>query len=146
MNLRRAGAEDAGALARLEASAFADPWSLDLLSRELDLASCRCWVLPAADGTLVAYATYRVAANEAELLRIAVAPGARRTGVGEGLFRDTLDRLGEEGFREVHLEVRSDNLPGRALYEKVGFEEAGSRRRYYRDGTDAILYRLRLPD
>jgi ribosomal-protein-alanine N-acetyltransferase len=43
------------------------------------------------------------------------------------------------GAVKVHLEVAAGNTPARALYDTVGFTEAGRRRRYYSNGEDALL-------
>ena len=37
------------------------------------------------------------------------------------------------------LEVRAGNLPAKRLYEKLGYEVAGVRKRYYRDGEDGLI-------
>ena len=42
------------------------------------------------------------------------------------------------------LEVRADNPRAQQLYHRYGFEQIHVRRRYYRDGVDALIMRLRL--
>jgi ribosomal-protein-alanine N-acetyltransferase len=50
-----------------------------------------------------------------------------------------------DGAQKIVLEVRESNLPARALYEKAGFVESGSRSGYYRDPEEnAICYGLQL--
>ena len=49
-----------------------------------------------------------------------------------------------KGFKEVWLEVHEKNLPARALYQKLGFQEIGRRPRYYLDGGAAIVCSLYL--
>jgi ribosomal-protein-alanine N-acetyltransferase len=90
-------------------------------------------------GPPVGYASFRRGFGEAELLRLAVAPGERRRGIARALAAAGFGRLREEGFETCHLEVRMDNMGAIALYEALGFERAGLRRGYYRDGTDALL-------
>ena len=53
-------------------------------------------------------------------------------------------RSGARGAREIFLEVREDNPVARGVYQHFGFEEIGVRRRYYDDGTDAIMMRRKL--
>ena len=48
------------------------------------------------------------------------------------------------GVRTVYLEVGVRNQPARALYEAIGFEEVGRRRRYYANGEDALILRASL--
>jgi len=84
------------------------------------------------------------ALGEAELLRIAVVPDERRTGVARALLRASVRGLRELGIRECHLEVRLSNDAGRALYESEGWIWVGTRKGYYQDGESAALYLLRL--
>ncbi|MFZ0615499.1 MAG: hypothetical protein WAN16_03490, partial [Chthoniobacterales bacterium] len=44
------------------------------------------------------------------------------------------------------LEVSADNLAAQGLYARCGFRTAGVRRRYYRDGSDALIQWARLED
>ena len=82
------------------------------------------------------------AADEGEILNLAVAPSGRRHGLGRALVRDILDALARRGVRHVYLEVRESNAPARALYGAHGFQEAGRRKQYYRRPVeDAIVLR-----
>jgi [ribosomal protein S18]-alanine N-acetyltransferase len=76
----------------------------------------------------------------AELESVAVAPAARREGVGKALCEEVFAWCKREGAKEISLEVRSQNAAAIALYRSLGFEAAGVRRGYYRDPEDdAIL-------
>jgi ribosomal-protein-alanine N-acetyltransferase len=117
-------------LERLEADSFGDSWGA-LADHE------RLWVEPGA-----AFARWSVvaAAGEAELLRVAVLPAARRQGLGRALLQAAEADLRRAGIQRLHLEVRSSNTAARALYEAEGWRRSGRRPRYYRDGEDAVLY------
>ena len=84
------------------------------------------------------------AIGEAELLRIAVAPGHRRTGVARALLRASVKGLRGMGIPELRLEVRVSNIGARSLYEAEGWQFQRIRRAYYGDGEDAALYLLGL--
>ena len=92
-------------------------------------------------GAAAGHVLGRVAAGEAELLRIGVAPHAR----GRGLGRALLEAFHAEATRRdaawFFLEVGANNHPALALYREQGWEEAGRRRRYYRSGEDALVLR-----
>lgn len=85
----------------------------------------------------------RAVAGEAELLTLAVAPEARRLGLGRKLVARFLYQAQLRGAERTFLEVRADNAPAIALYESAGFTAAGRRRGYYlgQDGnrTDALV-------
>jgi ribosomal-protein-alanine N-acetyltransferase len=113
----------------LEVQAFGDTWHL-LVDGETG------FLLPDR-----AFALWRLtpAAEEAELLRIAVRPDLRGRGVARALLAAGEEALRREGARTLLLEVRASNAAARALYAAAGWAEAGLRRGYYRDGEDAVL-------
>lgn len=55
-----------------------------------------------------------------------LAPEFRGRGVGAELFRQALDALASEGFREAVLWVYADNAEGRAFYERMGWKPDGT--------------------
>ena len=117
------------ALARLHAAAFdrGAAWSAEAFAASIaDPAVFLC-------GGEAGVALGRVAADEAELLTLAVHPEARRAGLGRRLLaafeRDAMVR----GAARAFLEVAADNVAARALYAAAGYAEAGRRRGYYRD-------------
>lgn len=85
----------------------------------------------------------RAVAGEAELLTLAVAPEARRRGLGRKLVARFLYQARLRGADQAFLEVSEDNPAARALYQRAGFAESGRRRGYYRrpDGSavDAVV-------
>jgi ribosomal-protein-alanine N-acetyltransferase len=94
-------------------------------------------------GAIVGYVVALEAADEGEILNLAVAPAGRRNGLGRALVERILEALTARGVRQVYLEVRESNAPARALYAEHGFKEAGRRKQYYRRPVeDAIVLRL----
>lgn len=141
MSVRPARRGDLAALAEIERRSFPDPWPLQLLALEIASAGSVTLVSQRDDGSVVAYAAFRHGAGEAELLRAAVVPEERRQGHARRLLREGLAHLTRAGIGPCFLEVRPDNLAARRLYESEGFVAVGRRLRYYRDGTDALVYR-----
>lgn len=147
--VRRARPADLPALAALEAASFPDPWSRRTLAAAVEDRFSLVLVAEeesegAAAGALAGYAIFRRASDEAELLSLAVAPEARGRGLGRHLAEDGLSRLRQAGARTCYLEVRPGNAPALALYRRLGFRGIGRRRRYYRDGSDALVMVLAL--
>ena len=84
------------------------------------------------------------AADEADVLTLAVAPEVRRRGLGGRLLAEATAFAATLGARVVFLEVSTANIAARTLYKKAGFLRAGLRPKYYLDLTDALVLRLDL--
>ena len=85
------------------------------------------------DGRVAGFVIGHQIREEWEIENVAVAPEARRLGLGEALLREFLHMAGGRGCHTIFLEVRESNLAARALYEKCGFLESGRRKMYYAD-------------
>ena len=137
------GVIDAEALAALHAAAFDAPWNAAALAELLAQPGA---ILAAEPGE--GFILLRAAADEAEVLTLAVRPEARRRGLGGRLVETGVARAAAMGAERVFLEVADDNAAALALYARHGFREVGRRRRYYArpDGTrrDALLLALNL--
>ena len=97
------------------------------------------------DGTVVGYAGLWFDGDVCQVMTIGVAPVVQRQGVGTALLSALVDRSRELGASAVLLEVRVDNAPALALYERFGFEVLSRRRRYYQpEDVDAWTMRLAL--
>lgn len=136
----------AGQCAALHATAFAHPWSAREFETLLSAAnvSGEAAVDPAS-GALRGFVLTRIAADEAEILTIAVDGALRRRGVGRALLAAHMARLPSLGAKTLFLEVERENAAALALYAKFGFREVGQRKGYYRksDGTAATALVLR---
>jgi [ribosomal protein S18]-alanine N-acetyltransferase len=86
----------------------------------------------------------RTAADEAEILTLAVVPGCRRLGLGRALLRRAMAESACRGAASMVLEVAAPNAPAQALYAAEGFSHVGRRPRYYPCGTDALVLRALL--
>jgi len=130
--------DDLETLAGLHRLAFPDPWSASALADLL--AGPGTFVLTLADGFILG----RIAGDEAEILTLAVAPGARGRGQGRALLRAAADRAQAMGASTMFLEVGVDNPAALALYSGQGFVRAGQRKGYY-NGRDALILKCSLP-
>ena len=124
-----------------------DPWSLAQLSEELEnqLAggASRLFVAQAPGQPVAGLAAWQLAAGEASLYTLTVAPEARRTGAGSALLRRSLEALRGEGAEVAFLEVRASNAGAIALYEQAGFVADGRRPRFYQNPTEDALIMTR---
>jgi ribosomal-protein-alanine N-acetyltransferase len=119
--------------AELHAHGFAHGWSEAEFESLLASAACLCeGAFEGDEGPLTGFLLSRKAADEAEILTIAVSPRQRRRGIGKELLRRQMRRLAESGVKRLFLEVAEDNAAARALYRSLGFREEGRRKGYYR--------------
>ena len=124
---------------RLEQQCFSDPWSMKLLADSLAGQYDRFFVAE-TEGRICGYGNLRIIAGEGEIERIAVDSRFRGRGIGRKLMERMEESAGEEGVRDITLEVREGNLAARKLYESCGFAEEGRRKEYYRNPTeDAVI-------
>jgi ribosomal-protein-alanine N-acetyltransferase len=96
----------------------------------------------------IGFAVSRMAADEAEILSIAVDAKHRGRGLSRNLLLTHLGHLAGRGVRTVFLEVEENNQPARRLYGRAGFSVAGRRERYYKqpggEQLNAVLMRRDL--
>jgi ribosomal-protein-alanine N-acetyltransferase len=137
---------DVDALARLHATSFADAWSADWIAKLL--AQPGTFALLAREET-GGFVLVRTAGGEAEILTLAVAPAARRRGIGSSLISAACRKAEEMGAEAVFLEVSRANEPAKMLYARLGFREVGQRRGYYQtpgaSKEDALIFCVKLP-
>jgi ribosomal-protein-alanine N-acetyltransferase len=135
IDIRRATPEDAAVLSRIHASSFDDGWSeadfATWLSRNEGFAILAC----EREREAIAFGLALAAGEDAELLSIAVAPGARQRGLGGRIFAALDIEAMNRHLKRWVLEVAHNNLAAIALYESSGFVEIGRRKDYYRQAT-----------
>jgi len=92
-----------------------------------------------SNGKVIAFLIGRQAADEAEILNLAVAPPFRKRGEGGALLLAAVEEFRARAVSRVFLEVRESNAAGIAFYKKHGFSEAGRRENYYHEPQEAAL-------
>ena len=119
-------------LANLHKKCFPNkPWSADDFR---DLKNSGCEIIMSQNGFIV----YRIVLDEAEIITIGVNPEKRRQGIASAMIGIIEKNIKNQGVKKLFLEVASNNIPGKKLYENCGFKRIGLRSKYYGD-SDAIL-------
>ena len=124
-------------------------WGWDAYRAELSkpeavmLAARRGAPDPSTGRRLIGFAAARISADELHINNIGVRPEWRRRGVGGALLGACLELGARRGARTAVLEVRAGNRAARALYERLGFNVVGERRRYYRGPVEDALVMTR---
>lgn len=136
-----AGPAQAEELADIHRTAFPprEAWGSDAFALQLILPGTFGLFEPQG-GLLLA----RVAADQAEVLTLAVLPALRRRGLGGALLQAAMEEARRRGAASLTLEVAVDNATARRLYESAGFSQVGHRKRYYADGSDALVLQQAL--
>ena len=93
---------------------------------------------PASPEDTVGFTLSRSAADEEELLLIAVSPQARGQGVGNALMQRFIHDTQQRGIKKLFLEMRDCN-PAIYLYQQHGFIMVGRRNNYYRSGKNGPI-------
>jgi [ribosomal protein S18]-alanine N-acetyltransferase len=132
LSLLWAGVDRAEEIARVHAMLFDQPWSAESLRSLLDHPATTSFV--AAHGKprdVVGFVVAQIAADEAEILSVGVAPGWQRNGIGRMLVEGLMRAVQRAEVLRVHLEVAEDNQAACELYARLGFASTGRRKGYY---------------
>ena len=143
--------DDLEAVVTLEARSFEQPWTHTTIVSELANPQALAFVLKPQDHTVSdtvgAYIFLRILLDEAHIMKIAVAPERRRQGLATRLTEEALAHARRSGCCRSILEVRKSNTAAIRLYNRLGFETIGERKRYYGPaGEDALVMAKNLEE
>ena len=122
---------DAEALARIHAKGFYRGWSAAEMTGFLTAPESRVYVACDAKRRIAGFAVIRLAADESELLTIAVDPKWRGKRIGQALLKAAFADLLMSPARRMFLEVSEDNAAAIKLYGREGFAQVARRQGYY---------------
>lgn len=145
LQLRAMRESDLDEVMEIELRAYPFPWTRGIF-RDCLAAGYPAWVALEA-GRIVGYGLLSIAAEEAHVLNVCIAPERQSHGYGRQLLRALVRHAREADAQRVFLEVRPSNPPAIALYESEGFNEIGRRPRYYpanHGREDAIVMAMEL--
>ena len=122
------------------------PWSAELLASELQRGSGWQYVFQEGERRgILGFIIGTLVLDEAEILKIAVAPEYRRQKIASQLLQKALAFLKTQKAAHCFLELRRSNQAAFNLYQKHGFEVIATRRDYYKDPTeDALIMKKNL--
>ena len=139
-------------IAALETDLFGrGAWSEESVRQEFH-APARVYLMDIEDGSadsakpiIRGYAGYWYDGEDAEIMTIGVGRPFQRRGIAASLLESLIGSARGQGARRMLLEVRVDNTPALALYERFDFTKMGLRKRYYQpEGIDAYTMSLDL--
>lgn len=89
------------------------------------------------DDVVIGYVGRYYFFQEAEVLNFVVDESYQRQGYGQKLFDKMVEDM--KDVKKITLEVRASNIKGINFYTKNGFKQVGVRKKYYKNGEDALL-------
>jgi [ribosomal protein S18]-alanine N-acetyltransferase len=128
--IRQANAADAAALAALHAKALPPGWPAADFAASCKNAN-RLVLKAAGSAEMLGLSVLQFAADEAEILSIAVAEEARRRGIGSSILKASIGACQQKPVSYIYLEVAESNAAALNLYGKFGFAAIASRKNYY---------------
>jgi ribosomal-protein-alanine N-acetyltransferase len=141
--IRPATPNDVQAMADLEVSEpMGSQWTAVQIGEDLEKNDAIVLVIE-TNGQINGHAIAWCIAGELEVMTLAVSPKCRRMGLGMTLLQAL---LAKRTHSKAFLELRESNQAALSLYTRAGFEIVGRRKRYYRDGEDALIMRWVNPN
>lgn len=141
--VRGARRAEAAAIARLHAATLETAWDKASITKLMAEPTTIAILATIDADRLAGFALGRIAADEFEIMSVAVAAEYRRSGIGRRLVLRMLAEAGARGVHRAFLEVAETNTPAATLYATCGFDVCGRRRGYYThaDGSseDALV-------
>ena len=141
ISIRRMTLADADGAHAVETASFVRPWTRDDFVREMTVNVCARYLVAEDAGRIVGFAGAWIVLDEAHVTNIAVLPEYRGKGIGRKLTEALLQYASNLGVVYATLEVRRSNEVAKRMYQALGFEYVGVRKKYYEDnGEDALIY------
>ena len=137
--IRQMEKKDIEQVERIEKEIFSIPWSAHsfedaAMTKENIYLVCEC------NGVIAGYCGLWTVLGEGNITNMAVDKEYRKKGIGEALMKEMEKRGSQKDVDIFFLEVRQSNAAARRLYDKMGYKEIGTRKRFYeRPVEDAIV-------
>ncbi len=97
------------------------------------------------DKELIGYAIFSFTDTySTDLIYIFIKKNYRNQGIGTKLLVSSIYMLRQKNVHEIFLEVSRSNLVAINLYTALGFELIFTRKKYYRDDSDALIMKLQI--
>lgn len=139
-SIRRADINDCESILAIEQACFEYPWSRLLFDADLSSnPNAAYWVAQSGEGEVLGFIGTHDIAGEINITNVAVAPEFRGCGIAQALVKTVKDHFKDKDIYGITLEVASENAPAIHVYEKADFSPEGIRKKYYKNGDDAII-------
>ena len=133
--IRLATKNDINAIKIIEDDCFLECWTENMLIDSMDNGCIM--VVVELNEQIVGYAGVY---PNGDITNVAVLKEYRGNGYGKLLVKELIKQASLNKIDKLFLEVRVSNLVAIKLYENCGFKCISQRKRYYKDGEDALIY------
>lgn len=135
MKIIKAERQNIADIAKIEKACFSTPWTEKSIAESLENPNTHFYIA-FIDGIAAGYMGLQIFSGEGYVTNIATLPQFRRQGIAKALLAETM----KNDMEFITLEVRKSNTPAITLYKQLGFEEVGTRPKFYRNpDEDALL-------
>jgi len=128
--------EDIPTIMILEKKLFSTTWEEEMFIEEIEKQYA--YVLEIKD-KIIGYICGWKLLDEFNITNIGIAVDFQRKGFGQKLVQFLISKLLDEKCFEFFLEVRESNHGAIKLYEKMGFNVIGSRKKYYKSPQEDAM-------
>ncbi len=136
--------DHASQVANLEKLCFADPWSLNSITSEVENPLAH-WLVFLEGEQVVGYIGSQTVLGESDIMNVGVHPDHRKQGIARKLLSRLESDLKAQDVTVIALEVRPSNLPAVTLYTTCGYVQVGRRPNYYRNPKeDGLILKKEL--
>lgn len=129
---------DASRIICLYEGDFSDGWNKDMLVSAFNEGRFHAFGME-EKGELIGFIGITLSADFADIESVYVDKNFRRQKIANTLVDKALNFICEKGLNKTLLEVKETNENAIALYEKAGFKRISIRKKYYQDGSNAII-------
>jgi [ribosomal protein S18]-alanine N-acetyltransferase len=149
LSLLWASPERVDDIALLHARLFDPPWDRESIADLIEHPAAAAFVAQVREPkALAGFVIGHIAADEAEILSIGVAPEWQRRGIASHMVEGLVRAARRAEVKRLFLEVAADNTAATKLYKGMGFGAVGRRKDYYRrpggQPVDAVILALAL--
>ena len=123
-----ASLKEAQDIANIEKVSFSTPWSENAIKESMNAGTS--FFIARLGDKVVGYIGLSSICGEGYVTNVAVLPEYRRLGIGQKILKYVINVFKNE-LEFISLEVRVSNLPAISLYQKLGFQNVGLRKRFY---------------
>jgi ribosomal-protein-alanine N-acetyltransferase len=123
----------------IERASFQFPWTEEEFLCCLRQRNC-IGTVAELDHRIVGFMIYELHKSMLRILNFAVAPDARRSGIGRQMVQRLIDKLSQQRRREIVLEVRETNVPAQLFFSNNGFRAITVLRKHYDDTCEDAYY------